>query len=365
MFRKLRKATIGITMTINVVVIIAMVVFGYGGHLNPEHHPRLAAMTLLFPAALVANTAMLAIWLVTCWKGTVIPLIGYLICFPPIRTYLPLNPQKDLPEGTIKVISWNIYLFALGDTVGHTHPSIQYLIDSDADIICLQEADHSTVRYQYDHILRPHYPYYHQYNHKKSGDNMVLFSRFPILSDELIPYHSDSNLSLAYVLDINGRKTLVVNNHLESNMLNRNERDGFTQMMKGKMQKDAARRESRNLLTKLGHAAQTRASQARTVADYIAKARREGMSVIVCGDFNDNPLSYAHHTICRDLTDCHTAAAFGPGFSFNRNRMFVRIDNIFCSDEWQPYNTTVDRSITTSDHYPIVCHLKYKAETND
>ncbi len=108
----------------------------------------------------------------------------------------------------------------------------------------------------------------------------------------------------------------------------------------------------------LAQAVEIRAPQADSVANYIAKLKSRGASIIVCGDFNDHPLSYVHHTIAKDLTDCYVASGNGPGASYNHNLMLVRIDNILCSDDWEPYGATVDRKTAASDHYPIYCWLK-------
>jgi exonuclease III len=62
----------------------------------------------------------------------------------------------------------------------------------------------------------------------------------------------------------------------------------------------------------------------------------------------------------KGLTDCFAATATGPGWSYNKNHMYVRIDNIFCSDDFVPYGCKVDKTIKSSDHYPIYTWLKKK-----
>ena len=91
---------------------------------------------------------------------------------------------------------------------------------------------------------------------------------------------------------------------------------------------------------------------------FIDSVGQEGKTFIVCGDFNDTPVSYAHHLFCSRMTDAYRATANGVGRTFNRNAMYVRIDHIFCSEEWKPFACTIDRSIETSDHYPVSCYLK-------
>ncbi len=358
MLKKVKKVTLRTVAAANLLAVAALLLLGYGGYINPESHPLLASLGLLFPAAALANILFLVFWVLFQWRGCTIPLLGFLLCFPAIRTYWPLNLSGEPPADAIKVLSFNVYVFAAGFREDGMHPTIAYLMESDADIICLQEADYRGAKAQYEEKLKPLYPYYHETQQPYSHDTMILLSRYPIVKHEVIPYESKSNISVAYELDVKGRRVLVVNNHLESNMLNADDRDGFKQMMKGELKQDSAKKESKALLSKLGAAAQIRAPQANTVAGYIQQARQQGMSIIVCGDFNDHPLSYAHHTIARGLTDCYVAGGNGPGFSFNRNWMFVRIDNIFCSDDWEVCGAKVDKEEHSSDHYPIMCWLK-------
>ena len=83
------------------------------------------------------------------------------------------------------------------------------------------------------------------------------------------------------------------------------------------------------------------------------------IKIIVCGDFNDSPVSYTHHRIAScGLTDAFVAAGNGLGRSFNRDAIVVRIDNILHSKHWKAYRCEVDDSNKDSDHYPIACYLK-------
>ena len=109
--------------------------------------------------------------------------------------------------------------------------------------------------------------------------------------------------------------------------------------------------------TKLKHSILMRPSQARIIEKDIDTSPYD---VLVTGDFNDNPISYTHRTIAKDLTDCYVSTGKGPGWSYARGGMRVRIDNILCSDEWEPYGAKVDTKVTVSDHYPVYCWLKMK-----
>ena len=109
------------------------------------------------------------------------------------------------------------------------------------------------------------------------------------------------------------------------------------------------------LIRKLAEASAIRAPQADTIAHEITASPHP--YIIVCGDFNDTPISYTHRTIAQDLDDAFTQSGRGLGISYNQNRFYFRIDNILTSKNLRAYNCTVDRSIKESDHYPIWCYI--------
>ena len=107
-------------------------------------------------------------------------------------------------------------------------------------------------------------------------------------------------------------------------------------------------------------AAKKRTPQVEAINKFIEA--HPGKIFVVCGDLNDTPISYTHHTISKNLTDCFVASGNGPGFTYEKNGMLVRIDYMLCSKNWQPYACTVDKSVDISDHYPVVCWLKKRAK---
>jgi endonuclease/exonuclease/phosphatase family metal-dependent hydrolase len=109
------------------------------------------------------------------------------------------------------------------------------------------------------------------------------------------------------------------------------------------------------LLKKLSEATVIRSKQADVLLETIRGLK--GKKLVLCGDFNDSPISYTHHTLCDDLQDAFVESGNGLGISYNRNRMYFRIDHILASKDLGVYGCRVDDSIEASDHYPIWCYL--------
>lgn len=362
MFRKLQKFTLQVIMGANIATSVLMLLIGYSGHLDPSTFPLLANAGLAFPAFIVINLAFLIFWTVVKFRYVVVPFLTFVLGYGPVRDYCPINMDAEPPQGALKVLTFNVcsfnYMFPV--LPARENPTVKYILQSQADIVCLQEATLTPEAVDsIDAALRHRYPYISHDRQKPKGEMLALYSRYPIASKELIPYQTASlgNVSCAYNLNIHGHCLLLVNNHFQSNGFHPNERSNFAEMVDGKLAEDSARANSHLLINKLADASRLRGPQVDAVARYIAH-NREGKSVLVCGDFNESPISYSHVRLTRQLTDCYVASGRGFGWTFRQNHINVRIDNILCSDNLTPYRCTVDYSVKISDHFPLFCWVK-------
>lgn len=358
MIRKIRDITLQLLAGANVATVAGMLLVGYSDRINPVEHSFWANVGLAFPVFLAVNLGFLVFFLFVRKKYALVSFLGLLACYQPIRNYCPLNVPRDVPPGALKVLSYNVHNFAADNAPEDTpNPILDYVINSDADIVCLQEA---TLNRAILEAVKGVYDHCDSVFHPSRGDCLVLMSKYPIVAKDRIEYKSKGNLSAAFKVKIGRDTVTVVNNHFETTGLSKADRAGFKQMMKGNSGKDTIKAESRRLAIKLGESVRIRAPQVDAVAGYVKDCRGP---VILCGDFNDSPISYARHTLADVLVDCYVATGNGPGISYHHNAFFVRIDNIMCSRHWHPYRCKVDSSIGYSDHYPIYCWLKRRGES--
>lgn len=359
MIKQLKLFTLNIVAGANVAIVALMLLSGFSDRIPPANFPHLAWLGLAFPAFLLLNLLFLLFWIMVMWRRSWIPIAGFALAYVPISIYVPLNTPQELPEETIKVLSYNVcayggnYKYEQGfDTV------YSYLAHQEADIVCTQE-DTDTWRRFVMQRYQKLYPYNDTTvisNNELSFNCIGLHTRFPILRKERISYASKANGSVAYFLQVGQDTVLVINNHLESTHLNSEDRQQYKRMLRGKMDRDTVRSESVLLLGKLAEATVIRSRQAEAIHRYIEA--HSHLPVIVCGDFNDSPISYARHKIGEGLTDCFATTGRGFGLSYFQKGFYFRIDHIFCSRHFLPFNCKIDNKIDASDHYPVVCWLK-------
>lgn len=361
--KQIKSFATHIAVGANIATVVVTLLVGFSDRVSPVSHPLIANVGLLFPLFLALNIAFLVFWLIVAKRRAVISFAGLIAAYVPVRLYAPLNVPIKAPEGCVKVLSYNVFSFSTWKDLDAQSDILDYILRQDADIVCLQEADAiGRKREIIDSLMATRYPYSQVSGSLKpaGGDAIEVHSKFPITSFEHISTANDTYNAMAYrLLTAKNDTTLLIVCHFETTGLSPEDRTMFKSMVKGKLHTDTARMESSRLWHKLGEASARRAPQAEAVAAYVESSKTK--NIILTGDFNDTPISYVHHRIAKTLTDCYVATANGPGISYHYNAFYVRIDNIFCSGAWTPYDCRVDNSIDASDHYPIVCHLKRKS----
>ena len=346
----------------NVATVIVMLLVGFSDRLNPTDHPLVSTVGMAFPVLLVINMGFLLFWLIFKWSRAWVPVAGFILSYVPIFIYMPLNVSPSPPEGALKLVSYNVCCYGGNFKYEQGFEKVRdYLIDEKADIVCLQEDNDSWRRYCFKQLEERGLTYNDTvvlFNDELRFNCLGIHSKYPIIRRERIDYKTVSNNgSAAWWLKVNEDTVIVVNNHFESCHLNEEDRRQYRQLLKGEMARDSVRAESQLLMVKLAEANAVRSKQIETVCQYVSQYLGR-YPIIVCGDFNDNPISFSRHRMGKMLTDCFVESGRGVGLSYNQKAFSFRIDHIFCSADITPYQCEVDTKMDASDHFPMVCWLK-------
>lgn len=360
MIHQLKKLTVQMLTGGNVATIAVMLAAGYSDRLHPVDHPLFSTLGMTLPFFLVANLLFLVFWLIFKWTRAWIPVVGFALAYVPISIYMPLHTRQAVPEEAIKVISYNVCCYQSPASQSSTFDDVtDFLHKEQADIVCIQE-DNDAARNLVHRKYANHFAYNDTAilcNNSFAFNCLGIHTRYPILRKERIDYPTAvNNGSVAWWLQVNGDTLIVINNHFESCHLNEEDRLQYQQMLKGNLSSDSVRLESQLLMVKLAEANAKRAVQIDRICEYAEEHLQ--YPLIVCGDFNDNPISYSRHAFSKFLDDSFTSTGRGLGLSYNRKGFYFRIDHLFCSKNLQPYNCKIDGNITLSDHYPLVCWIK-------
>lgn len=367
-FEYLRRTFHSFVLGINIFTLLLLLSSFLSWGISPARTLIFAYLGLAFPFILTVNLLLLVFWcIISKWKIALFNVIVLAICYSPITTYFPINIFSGTPpEGSIKILSYNVrgFNWELNKKWNANMPMVQYLKSVDADIICMQEYvvstsdKHASTR-NLQKVLKV-YPYYSVIPLRPSNGRyeygLACFSKYPIKSILSIPIVSSDNGVALYKIEVNGKMITVINNHLESNRLTSADKKLYKDFLRAR---DSHKLDevTQSLENKLGSAFRKRAPQVNMVARYVEEQTTD--AIVVCGDFNDSPISYSYKTIKKDLLDSYAETGFGPGITYHENYFWFRIDFIMHSRNLKAYKCTVDK-VKFSDHYPIWTYLHFK-----
>ena len=177
-------------LAVNAFFVGILLLTAYSPHIHPVVHPVESCMGLTFPIFLIINLCFLIFWLLVRYKFALLPILGFAFCYPQIRTYFPINIHtSDIPEGSIKILSYNIMSFGNMEKKNGKNPVLEYIRASNADIVCLQEHNVSSTAKIHLNAKEVEkgmkaYPYRHiqRVGKEISNNRIAIYSKYPILS---------------------------------------------------------------------------------------------------------------------------------------------------------------------------------------
>lgn len=263
------------------------------------------------------------------------------------------EPAAESPSFTI--LTYNTHRMGLFRKPDYNRV-IHYIRRTNADIVCLQEVEvykdskYLTLPELRDAMRRYPYTYYDfKVHNKRRQFGNVVFSRYPLTNKQTVRYSSRSNISSRCDVVIGHDTLRLIVNHLESNRFTRSDFQ-LPDSLSGENLKASAQRISE----KLESARAIRHGQARAVHEEIEESP---YPVIVVGDFNSTPLSYAYWRIRAGLRDAFLESPWGHlGNTYVRHHLGIRIDYILCSRSIRTSHFRLDK-VDYSDHYPISATL--------
>lgn len=342
------------------VSVAGLWVCAFSAYVSPDMLRITSIIGLAFPLMLCGTLLFLFLSLLFAPRRCWICLLGLLLCIGSVRSYFPINPlEAEADEAhALTVMTYNCHGFPGVTTDEPKREILQYIDSTNPDIFVYQEGNNSVEDW---HKLFPAYtkrfPYHEEpFKDKDITTHQGIYSRYPIFRTELITAHTKNAVVAFWLRMPKGDSLLVLNVHLKSNNLTPEDRTQYSNMVKqnhSKQNPDSALLTSRTLASKIASAAGIRALMADTIADYLE--HYIDVPTIVCGDFNDTPISYSTYRMKRcGLNDAFRMAGNGMGRSFNKDAILVRIDHQFCSDHFKPVRATIDKTPQWSDHYPLI-----------
>ncbi len=274
-------------------------------------------------------------------------------------------------SSSIKVMSYNVRIFVRSTKewiAGYDDSMVKFINKENPDIICLQEfgvrPDGLAERYKpKEKDIIDKFPKYNwvsacytleSYKYLKYG--LVTMSRFPVI--QKFEYKDGDGQVYCLVTDLraNRRTIRVINVHLASTRLEKHGKEFLNRMFE--LEQDERFKESKNIVSRLTKAFQRRAIEIDKIAKIIKTSK---YPVLLCGDFNDTPQSYAYGQIIGSgLNDSFDKFGVGFGATYNGEYPAYRIDYIMYDPRFINATSYSRPKVMYSDHYPILSVIDLK-----
>lgn len=329
-------------------------------HINPGRIWFLPVLGLAAPAVYVASVVLMLYWIIRWrWVQAGIMLVLAALGFGQIslfwRPEIRRSYEEQIPDrGTVKVMTYNVRSFYGPDGKSSVEEVVALIREQNPDVVCLQEfngrlagssdafrvlcEEFENARFGAERDPEP-----------LDDAGLAILSKYRILRTEtLLTPHS----SVWADLLVDEDTLRVFNNHLHSTAINADDNEYITTR---RFLSDTAREvKFRSIVSRLRANSELRAAQVDSISNEIHATH---CGRLVCGDFNDTPVSYVYRHMAADLNDAFSEC--GSGYSHTYRGFFntLRIDYVLFSEPWQAITYEV-LPVEYSDHYPVVVRLK-------
>lgn len=333
----------------------------FSAYVSPASAWLFAFFSLTYPFLLILNILFLLFWIVFRKWYFLISLLCIAAGWASLRSTFQINFKKPASaenHPTIRLLTYNVRLFNYYQWTKDTmawQRIMDYIQEMNPDIVCFQEFI-TLPRTPYDigNLLKrmKKLSYSHVYytnqipGHINFG--IATFSKYPIVNKKMIDFSESLNGSISSDIVVNGDTIRIINCHLQSIRL----RKQYSELIDSLIFNYSERQldELKDVSTRMKQAFILRANQVDILSDEINSSP---YPVIICGDFNDTPVSYTYRTLSKDMRDAFVESGSGTGTTFRGNFPYVRIDYVLFSPGFTSLYYNTDK-VDWSDHYPVI-----------
>ncbi len=346
---------------LNVIFVGALFLSYLSVYINPDLFYIPAFFGLAYPFILLGNCLLILWWIFQLNLKFILSLSAIIAGWSFVGRTIQFHKKESIDPKSIKVMSYNVMNFGFDKNENSRDDIVTMVADEQPDILCMQEFCnnsnwHINIEKKFAEILKTKYYFFNNVNtgNKNFMAGTMIYSKYPIKNKGIVPYNMTTGNSTIFIdIEVNGIDIRVYDVHLQSIRFQTRDYDFLKQWGDDK---DKTINESKSIIKRMKQAYIMRAEQAKLVQDAIKQAPGK---VIVCGDFNDSPVSFAYTKINDGLKDAFKESGTGLGKSYAGEFPSFRIDYIMGSQSFDLAGFDIIKK-KYSDHYPIKAMVTVK-----
>ena len=318
--------------------------------INPNIFWPISFFGLFFPIFAITIFLFSIFWFFHNKRYMWFNLILLIISTPYISRFLSFNYPQNTTNKDINIMSYNVRLFNKWkwiDIKNVDEKIINFVNKEEIDIFCIQEY------YNPKKDLNFNFKYSHIGIQKSTKEwHMAIYSNFPQINKETVMIDGErmNNTCIFSDIIINTDTIRIYNIHLASNFFNQND---IRFMSSPELKQEKIKRGIFGVTKRLKKSFEARGKEVRQIKKHIDSSPYPS---IICGDFNDTPVSYAYKELIENKVDGFIDSGNGIGATFTKIPL-LRIDYILFDEKFSSSNFITHQEIL-SDHRAISCKIK-------
>lgn len=352
---------------VTVVVAVTMVTTYFVPYINPSQVWFFPVLGLAAPAVYLATVILTLYWIIR-WRWLragvmlLIVVVGLfkvpLFFKPEFRRVYDNAHMSD--RGAFKFMTYNVRQFYGENGQSSADDVFRLIGDEDPDIVCLQEFNARLAERSSEFMLLDEKYEKAMFGRTEAPDSlygapMLILSKYRILKSGTVLTPRTS----VWADVLMGEDTIrIFSNHLRSTALNSKDDDYLSNHRF--LSDTASETKIRSIVQRLRENSVLRAAQVDSIARVVEATRGRR---IVCGDFNDTPMSYVYRTMAKGLNDAFSECGSGYSHTFRGFRNMLRIDYVLSSEGFETLSYATS-PLDYSDHHPVIVRLKKNSVNN-
>ena len=377
-----------------VVLGLLLMLAGFVPSISPATNSWLPLLGLAFPVLFLLTVLAFLYWIIQRKWRSLFALSCLLLNLGPVSLYVQWNdlteqqeevdaitssidPEVNLGTESLKIISYNAQLFGLyqdESSVGIVNTEYMPAMDSflrvlkaeNADVVCLQEVYAKSGGLKaLSRFLKAEggYDYSQSYTLNQGRPyGMIVLSKYKVKRWQPLPLGNNTgNMAMWVDLEIMERgaqgrssqksRLRVYNLHLQSFRFDKKD---YAVMRKQTQQQQLDIEGSKGIISRLRLGYERRAEQVGIVKESMIAC---DFPKIICGDFNDIPVSYTYRQLSAGMKDAFGEAGMGLETTYKGSMPSFRIDYILYDNPMRAirYRSVAD---VPSDHKLITAVLQ-------